>query len=66
MVKRQAAQLSDLAGGEGMAYIEYNNSKNKELKKGKKGPESEFFRKQRREQERRKKVREKEIRDAQD
>ena len=34
-VKRTAGSLSDLAGGQDMAYIEYNRSKNKELKKGK-------------------------------
>ncbi|KKY15903.1 putative dna repair helicase rad25 [Phaeomoniella chlamydospora] len=62
MVKRQAAQLSDLAGGEGMAYIEYQQSKNKELKK-KKGPESDFFKKQQRDAERRRKQREKEMRE---
>ena len=62
MIKRQAAQLSDLAGGEGMSYIEYNKSVNKDLKK-KKGPESDFFRKQQRDAERRRKQREKEMRE---
>ena len=33
--KRMAGMLSDLSGGQGMAYIEYNKSKNKELKQGK-------------------------------
>jgi DNA excision repair protein ERCC-3 len=31
-VKRSAATLSGLAGGEDMAYIEYNRSRNKQLK----------------------------------
>ena len=32
VVKRNAATLSGLAGGEDMAYVEYNKSKNKQLK----------------------------------
>ena len=30
--KRTAGMLSDLSGGQDMAYIEYNKSRNKELK----------------------------------
>lgn len=41
-VRRTAATLSGLAGGEDMAYVEYNKSRNKELK-GKKKESSKFF-----------------------
>ncbi|KAK4991618.1 DNA repair helicase RAD25 [Elasticomyces elasticus] len=50
-VKRTAGTLSELAGGEGMAYIEYNKSKNKDLRKNQ-GPQSAFFKKTKRELER--------------
>jgi DNA excision repair protein ERCC-3 len=53
--RRTAGMLSELSGGQDMAYVEYNKSRNKELKeKGKKGPGSAFFRKMQREQARRK------------
>ncbi|KAK5137792.1 hypothetical protein LTR08_007364 [Meristemomyces frigidus] len=53
-VRRQAGTLSSLAGGEDMAYLEYQKGSrsNKELAK----PKNAFFRKQEREQERRKKA----------
>ncbi|KAF2871305.1 TFIIH basal transcription factor complex helicase XPB subunit [Massariosphaeria phaeospora] len=41
--KRTAGTLSDLSGGQDMAYIEYNKSRNKELKK--KGIQNGFLRK---------------------
>ena len=66
-VKRQAANLSDLAGGQDMSYAEFNKSVNKSLKekdRKKKGPTSDFFKKQQREAERRRKNREKEAREG--
>ncbi|KAF1996965.1 TFIIH basal transcription factor complex helicase XPB subunit [Amniculicola lignicola CBS 123094] len=45
-VKRTAGMLSDLSGGQDMAYSEYAKSRNKELmKKKKKGPQNDFLRK---------------------
>lgn len=52
-VRRMAGTLAELAGGRDMAYIEYNKSRNKELKKG---PKSKFFKDIARANERRKKV----------
>ena len=52
-VKRTAGMLNDLSGGQDMAYIEYNKSRNKELK-GKSNP---LFAKMKREQQRRRKER---------
>ncbi|SLM35028.1 dna repair helicase rad25 [Lasallia pustulata] len=49
-VKRTAGMLSELAGGQDMAYIEYNKSRNKELK----GKHNPLFKKMAREQQRRK------------
>ncbi|KAK5736367.1 DNA repair helicase RAD25 [Elasticomyces elasticus] len=53
-VKRQAGTLSSLAGGEDMAYLEYQkgSKSNKELAK----PKNKFFAKEERERERRKKA----------
>lgn len=51
--KRTAGMLSDLSGGQDMAYIEYNKSKNKELK----GKHNPLFKKMAREQQRRKQQR---------
>ncbi|KAI9822587.1 MAG: DNA repair helicase RAD25 [Pycnora praestabilis] len=51
-VKRTAGMLSELAGGEDMAYMEYNKSRNKELKS--KGPKNAFMKKIHREQQKRK------------
>ena len=51
--RRMAGMLSDLSGGQDMAYMEYNKSRNKEVKKGK-GPQSSFLRKFQREQKRNK------------
>ena len=51
--KRTAGMLSDLSGGQDMAYIEYNKSRNKELK----GKHNPLFKKMAREQQRRKKER---------
>ncbi|GAM84060.1 hypothetical protein ANO11243_020510 [Dothideomycetidae sp. 11243] len=51
-VRRTAGTLAELAGGRDMAYIEYNKSKNKELKK----PHSTFFKKVGRDNEKRKKA----------
>lgn len=48
--KRMAGQLSDLSGGQDMAYIEYNQSRNKELKG--KGAHNAFIRKLKRDNER--------------
>ncbi|KAL1991878.1 hypothetical protein VTN49DRAFT_5186 [Thermomyces lanuginosus] len=50
-VKRSAATLSGLAGGEDMAYVEYNKSRNKQLKE--KAQHHPLFRKIAREQQRR-------------
>ena len=52
-MRRTAGMLSDLSGGQDMAYIEYNKSKNKDLKKGK-GGNNPFFKKLEREAKRRK------------
>lgn len=38
VVRRQAGMLSELSGGQDMAYIEYNKSRNKELKREKVRP----------------------------
>ncbi|KAI9827706.1 MAG: transcription factor TFIIH complex ERCC-3 subunit [Sarea resinae] len=46
--RRTAGMLSDLSGGQDMAYIEYNKSRNKELKG--KGTQNPFMRKLHREQ----------------
>jgi DNA excision repair protein ERCC-3 len=51
--RRTAGTLSELAGGQDMAYVEQNKSKNKELKK-KKGESNPFFKKLQRDQARRK------------
>ncbi|KAL8819110.1 MAG: hypothetical protein Q9223_002381 [Gallowayella weberi] len=51
--KRSAGMLSDLSGGQDMAYIEYNKSRNKELK----GKHNPLFKKLHREAEKRKKER---------
>jgi len=53
-VKRQAGTLSSLAGGEDMAYLEYQKGSrsNKELAR----PKNAFFKKGEREAERRKKA----------
>ncbi|KAL8693478.1 MAG: hypothetical protein Q9218_001709 [Villophora microphyllina] len=51
--KRTAGMLSDLSGGQDMAYIEYNKSRNKELK----GKHNPLFKKLGREQQRRKQER---------
>lgn len=60
-VRRQAATLSELAGAKDMAYIEYNKSKNKELRKGGgggggAGGSSKFFKDIQKANERRKKA----------
>ncbi len=39
--RRTAGMLSELSGGQNMAYVEYNQGKNKELKK--KGPHNKFI-----------------------
>lgn len=52
--KRTAGMLSDLSGGQDMAYIEYNKSRNKELK----GKHNPLFKKMAKEQQKRKKDRE--------
>lgn len=59
LVRRQAGSLAELAGGGQMAYTEQNISRNKQLKKDR-GPQSEYFKKQARAQERRKKAIQKE------
>ena len=51
--KRTAGMLSDLSGGQDMAYIEYNKSRNKELK----GKHNPLFKKFAREQQRKKQQR---------
>ncbi|KAL8804191.1 MAG: hypothetical protein Q9182_002733 [Xanthomendoza sp. 2 TL-2023] len=51
--KRTAGMLSELSGGQDMAYIEYNKSRNKELK----GKHNPLFKKLNREAEKRKKER---------
>jgi len=50
-VKRLAGTLGELSGGNDMAYMEYNKSRNKELK-GKGGPHNPFMRKMRKDGER--------------
>lgn len=52
--KRTAGMLSDLSGGQDMAYIEYNKNRNKELK----GKHNPLFKKMAREQQKRKQLRE--------
>ena len=52
-VKRNAGLLSDLSGGQDMAYIEYNKSRNKDLK----GKHNPLFKKMAREQQKRKQQR---------
>lgn len=52
-VRRTAGTLSELSGGQDMAYIEQNRSKNKELKKDKK-PSNPFFKKLQRDAQKRK------------
>lgn len=54
-VRRTAGQLAGLAGGENMAYVEQNKSRNKDLKKNK-GESSAFFKKMAREQAKRRAV----------
>lgn len=51
--RRTAGSLRDLAGGQDMAYVEQNRSKNKELKKNKK-ESNPFFKKMQRDQAKRK------------
>ncbi|KAI4163656.1 MAG: hypothetical protein LQ342_002690 [Letrouitia transgressa] len=51
--RRTAGMLSDLSGGQDMAYVEYNKSRNKELK----GRHNPLFKKMAREQQRRKQER---------
>jgi DNA excision repair protein ERCC-3 len=43
-VRRAAGTLSELSGGQTMAYMEFNKSRNKELK-GTKGVQNAFIRK---------------------
>ena len=52
-VRRTAGTLAELAGGRDMAYIEYNKSKNKELKSK---PSSSFFKNASRQNEKRRKA----------
>ena len=52
-VKRNAGMLSDLSGAKDMAYIEYNKSRNKELK----GKHNPFFKKLARDEQKRKQQR---------
>ncbi|MCJ1335907.1 DNA repair helicase RAD25 [Bachmanniomyces sp. S44760] len=51
--KRQAGMLSDLSGGQDMAYMEYNKSRNKELK----GKQNPLFKKMAKEQQKRRQQR---------
>ena len=51
--RRTAGMLSELSGGQDMAYIEYNKSRNKELK----GKQNPLFKKMAREQQKRKQQR---------
>jgi DNA excision repair protein ERCC-3 len=53
VARRIAGTLSELSGGQDMAYIEQNRSKNKELKKDKK-PSNPFFKKLQRDAQKRK------------
>ncbi|KAH8757708.1 P-loop containing nucleoside triphosphate hydrolase protein [Diaporthe sp. PMI_573] len=55
-VRRTAGALSDLSGGQDMAYVEQNKSANRSMKKKKKGPQSDFFKKISRDNERRRKA----------
>lgn len=55
VARRTAGALSELAGGQDMAYVEQNKSKNKELKR-KKGESNPFFKKLQRDQEKRRKA----------
>ncbi|HZZ18319.1 MAG TPA: helicase-associated domain-containing protein [Opitutaceae bacterium] len=50
VVRRRAGMLADYSGGQRMAYVEFNKSKNKELK----GKGNAFMRKMRREEDKRK------------
>lgn len=50
--RRTAGSLAELSGGQGMAYVEYQKSRNKELRG--KGAHNAFIRKMKREQDRRK------------
>ena len=54
--KRMAGQLSELSGGQDMAYVEYSKGRNKELKGSKagQGPQNSFIKKLQRENEKRK------------
>lgn len=55
--RRMAGTLSELSGGQDMAYIEYNKGKNREVKgKNAQGPQSSFIRKLQRENQRRNKA----------
>ena len=55
--RRIAGTLSELSGGQDMAYIEYNKGKNREVKgKNAQGPQSSFIRKLQRENQRRNKA----------
>lgn len=56
-VRRQAGLLADLAGGQDMAYMEYNKGKNKDSKK----PKSSFFKAEGRKKERQKIARREEM-----
>jgi DNA excision repair protein ERCC-3 len=56
--RRTAGTLSELAGGQDMAYVEQNKSRNKELKKKKES--NPFFKKVQREQQKRKAARDSE------
>ena len=53
--RRTAGTLAELAGGQDMAYVEQNRSKNKDLKK-KKGESNAFFKKLHRDQTKRKQL----------
>ncbi len=53
--RRTAGMLAELAGGQDMAYVEQNRSKNKDLKK-KKGETHSFFKKLHRDQAKRKQL----------
>jgi len=56
--RRTAGTLSELAGGQDMAYVEQNKSRNKELKKKKES--NPFFKKVQREQQKRRQARDSE------
>ena len=53
--KRSAGKLSELAGGDTMAYVETNRSRNKELKKDALKKKSVFFKKLDRDREKKRK-----------